>query len=255
MRASGWLVVQAEAPWWSPQVCVDESLKGVAKVNKRARNRLVGIAVIVVFAVAAILVGTGADGAYSRTVSDVAGNTEFAGDRVRVTGTVIDGSWNRKINPMIFDIRNEGATDGPQIRVEYQGNVPATFGDGVIAIITGTLNDDSTKIISDTMVTVCPSRYEAIEGALSVDDLLASPGEGYRVVTGFVAAGSIKPVTEEFRFKVQNSDSGGSQLSIIYQGALPSGMDSGSQVVLGGEMDENGAFVAVSVALSEAERQ
>jgi len=224
-------------------------------VNKRARNRLVGIAVIVVFAVAAILVGAGADGAYSRTVSDVAGNTEFAGDRVRVTGTVIDGSWNREVDPMIFDIRNEGATEGPQIKIEYGGNVPATFGDGVVAIVTGTLNGGSTKIISDTMVTACPSRYESIQGALSVDDLLATPGDGYKVVTGFVIADSIKPVTEEFRFKVQNSDSGGSQLSIVYQGALPRGMDSGSQVVLGGEMDENGAFVAVSVALSKAERQ
>lgn len=234
---------------------VDELLKGVAKVNKRARNRLIGISVIVVFAVAAILVGAGPDGAYSRTVSEVAGNTEFAGDRVRVTGTVIDGSWNRKINPMIFDIRNEGATDGPQIRVEYVGNVPATFGDGVVAIVTGTLDEGSNKITSDTMVTKCPSRYESIEGALSVDDLLASAGGGYRMVTGFVVSGSIQPVTEEFRFSIQNTDSGGSQVPIIYQGALPNGMDSGSQVVLGGEMDENGAFVAVSVALSEAERQ
>jgi len=230
-------------------------LKGVAEVNKRARNRLIGISVIVVFAVAAILVGAGPDGAYSRTVSEVAGKTEFSGDRVRVTGTVIEGSWNRRTDPMIFDIRNEGATDGPQIRVEYVGNVPATFGDGVVAIITGTLDDGSTKITSDTMVTQCPSRYESIEGAISVDDLLASTGGGYRMVTGFVVAGSIKPVTEEFRFKVQNTNSGGSQVPIIYQGALPSGMDSGSQVVFGGEMDENGAFVAVTVSLSEAEQQ
>jgi len=105
------------------------------------------------------------------------------------------------------------------------------------------------------MVTQCPSRYESIEGAISVDDLLASTGGGYRMVTGFVVAGSIQPVTEEFRFKVQNTNSGGSQVPIIYQGALPNGMDSGSQVVFGGEMDENGAFVAVTVSLSEAEQQ
>lgn len=222
-------------------------------MNKRARNRLIGISAIVVFAVAAILVGSGADGAYSKTVSEVSGNEQYAGDRVRVTGTVIDGSWNRKTTPMIFAIRNEGATDGPQLTVEYEGTVPATFGDGVVAIITGTLDEASAKITSQDMVTQCPSRYESIEGALSVDDLLGDTAPGYRVVTGFVVAGSIAPITEEFRFSVQNSADGGSVVPVFYEGALPEGMDSGSQVVLGGELDADGTFVVVSVALSKAE--
>jgi len=223
-------------------------------VNKRARNRLIGITAIIVFAVAAIIVGSGADGAYSKTVSEVSGNERYAGERVRVTGSVIEGSWNRKTAPMIFEIRNEGATDGPQLTVEFDGAVPATFGDGVVAIVTGTLDGASRKIDSQDMVTKCPSRYESIEGALSVDDLLGDTAPGYRVVTGWVVTGSIAPITEEFRFSIQNTADGGSVVPVFYEGALPEGMDSGSQVVLGGELDDKGTFVAVSVALSKAEQ-
>lgn len=222
-------------------------------MNKRARNRLVGITAIIIVAVIAIFFGAGAnDGAYSRTVSDVAGNTELAGKRVRVSGTVIEGSWNRRSDPMRFEIRDEGATGGPTIKVEYTGSVPATFGDGVVAIVTGELNADGTLITSTDMITKCPSKYESATGALSVDELLAQTSKGYKPVSGFIVSGSIKPVTEEIRFKIQASAEGGSQIPVFFEGALPDGLTDGSQVVLGGELDEDGVYVATSVALANS---
>ncbi|MBE0416696.1 MAG: cytochrome c maturation protein CcmE [Coriobacteriia bacterium] len=225
-------------------------------MNKRARMRLIGVTAIILISVIAIVVGVGAsDGSYSRNVSDVVGNDELAGERVRVTGTVIPGSWDKKSSPMRFDIRDEGATEGPYISVVYNGPVPSTFGDEVTAIITGVIDADGV-LESEDMITKCPSKYESATGALTVADLLAE-GEGVIGksvrMTGFVATGTIQPPGGAVRFVV--SDEGGSPaVDVFYDGALPEGMVDGSQVVLGGFLDEQGVFDAVNVSLSDTEQ-
>ena len=50
--------------------------------------------------------------------------------------------------------------------------MPATFGDGVVAIVTGKLDDDGTITATD-MITKCPSKYESATGATPVADLIA----------------------------------------------------------------------------------
>lgn len=225
-------------------------------MNKRARMRLIGVTAIILISVVAIVVGVGAgDGSYSRNVSDVAGDPEAAGERIRVTGTVVPGSWDKKSSPMKFDIRDEGATEGPQISVVYYGGVPSTFGDEVTAIITGTINTEGV-LESEDMITKCPSKYESATGALTIADLLAEGDEvvGKSVrVTGYVASGSIVPPGGATRFVI--TDEGGNpSVNVFYDGALPDGMADGSQVVLGGLLDEQGVFDAVSVSLSDTEQ-
>ena len=225
-------------------------------MNKRARMRLIGVTAIILISVVAIVVGVGAgDGSYSRTVSDVVGDTEFVGERVRVTGTVVPGSWDKKSSPMRFDIRDEGADEGPQISVVYYGGVPSTFGDEVTAIITGTIGDDGV-LESEDMITKCPSKYESATGALTIRDLLADGddiiGKSVRL-TGYVVNGSILPPGGPVRFII--ADEGGDPtVDVFYDGALPEGMVDGSQVVLGGMLDEQGVFDAVSVSLSDTEQ-
>ncbi len=223
-------------------------------MNKRARNRLVGVTAIILISVAAIFVSVGSgDSAYSRTVSDVVGNDEMVGERVKVSGTVISGSWDGKSSPMQFDIRDEGATEGPMISVVYSGNVPSTFGDDVTAIVTGTINGDGVLESAD-MITKCPSKYESATDALTIAALLEKGdsvvGNSVRV-TGFVVAGSIQPPGGDVRFSI--ADEGGSPaIDVSYpDGSLVEGMDDGSQVVLGGLLDAEGIFEAVSVAMAE----
>jgi cytochrome c-type biogenesis protein CcmE len=228
----------------------------VVFVNKRARMRLIGVTAIIAISVVAIVVGVGAgDGSYSRNVSEVVDDAGAVGERVRVTGTVVPGSWDKKSSPMRFDIRDEGATEGPQIAVVYHGGVPSTFGDEVTAIITGVVNNDGV-LESEDMITKCPSKYESATGALTIADLLAE-GEGVIGksvrVTGYVANGSILPPGGPVRFVI--ADEGGSpSVDVFYDGALPEGMVDGSQVVLGGLLDEQGVFDAVSVSLSDTEQ-
>lgn len=225
-------------------------------MNKRARMRLIGVTAIIVISVAAIVVGVGAgDGSYSRKVSDVVGNAEAEGERVRVTGTVIPGSWDKKSSPMRFVIRDEGATEGPALPVVYNGSVPATFGDEVTAIITGTISADGV-LESEDMITKCPSKYESATGALTVAELMAEDegviGKSVRV-TGFVVNDTIVPPGGAVRFVI--ADEGGSpSVEVFYDGALPDGMADGSQVVLGGLLDERGIFDAVNVSLSDTEQ-
>ncbi len=224
-------------------------------MNKRAKIRLIGVTAIILISVVAIVAGVGAgDGSYARTVSEVTDNPDLVGERVRVTGTVIPGSWDRRSNPMRFDIRDEGATDGPQISVVYHGSVPSTFGDEIGAIITGVVNEDGV-LESDDMITKCPSKYESATGALTVADLFAE-GEGVIgksvKATGFVVDGSIQPPGGPVRFTIADED-GSPSLDVFYDGALPEGMFDGSQVVLGGLLDEEGVFDAVNVSLSDVE--
>jgi len=222
-------------------------------VNKRARVRLIGVTAIVLIGVGAILLGAGSkDGAYYRQVSEIVEDDSLQGERIQVGGEVVAGSWNQQSNPMRFEIREEGVEDGETLVVVYSGGVPSTFGDGVVAILKGTVNEKG-ELESDDMITKCPSKYESAAGALTVDSLLQkgdSMVDNYTKVTGVVVADSIVPPGGETRFLVV-AENGSEELGVAFEGALPAGMDSGSVVVIGGKLAEDGIFVADSLSLSE----
>ncbi|MDZ4063593.1 MAG: cytochrome c maturation protein CcmE [Coriobacteriia bacterium] len=222
-------------------------------MNKRARMRLIGVTAIVLIAVIAVFFGAQSQGAYYRKVSEVTGSSEFVGERIKVGGSVVEGSWDKKSNPMRFEIREEDATGGPTIKVVYNGSVPSTFGDGVVAIVTGTLSSDGV-LDSDDMMTKCPSKYESRTGATTVASILAmgeaAVGEPMKL-TGFVVAATIRPPGGSVRFSVANAAGQADGIDIFYDGALPKGMTDGSQVVIGGSLDSGGVFDATTVAMSK----
>lgn len=226
-------------------------------MNKRAKTRLIGVTAIILLAVVA-MVASGVFGdntAYYRTVPEIAADTELVGERVKVGGVVVAGSWDQKQNPMSFVIRDEGDAEqtGPELQVVYNGAVPATFGDGVTAIITGELGDDGT-INATEMITKCPSKYESAEGAMPIADL-KNRGEdmvGKTVkATGYVKAGTIVPPGGDTRFVVTNDADGGAEVGVSYAGALPEGMVDGSKIVLTGAIEDDGLFVATQVAMEQ----
>lgn len=222
-------------------------------MNKRARMRLIGVTAIIVISVVAIFLSVGAsDGAYTREVGELLSDPELAGERVRVSGMVVPGSWDGSTGPMRFEIRDREDSSGPVLPVIYDGGVPSTFGDEVTAILTGFVNPDGV-LESESMMTECPSKYESADGALMVIDLYDKADDivGLPVrLTGFVVDGTIQPPGGDVRFTV--SDRGGEPaVDIYYTGALPEGMTDGSQVVIGGMLDAEGVFEAASVSMSE----
>lgn len=229
-------------------------------MNKRARTRLIGVTAVILIAVVAVVIISGnSKGAYSSTVASVTKDDSLVGERVKVSGTVVAASWDKQTNPMRFTIRDEKDTaeTGPTVKVVYSGGVPSTFGDGVVAIVTGELSADGT-VNANEMITKCPSKYESAEGAMPIADLLGKGAamEGKTVrATGYVKAGSLGAANDDPRFVVvAKADGTGESIPVSYTGVLPSGMAEGSQVIMTGALEADGVFVVTNLALEESQK-
>lgn len=221
-------------------------------MNKRARTRLIGVTAIILIAVAAVFFGlSGNQAAYYKTVEEAAKDKTLVGERVKIGGAVVTGSWDRKSNPMRFVIRDEADKDGTgaTLKVVYNGPVPSTFGDGVTAIVTGPINDQG-EIEAQEMITKCPSKYESAEGAVAISKL--PEGKPVRAF-GYVKAGTIA-APGGVRFVVTEEKTGGAEAEVVWEGALPNGMADGSKVVMTGSLEADGKFVASDVALEEGQK-
>lgn len=219
-------------------------------MNKRARNRLIGVTVIILVIAAAVL-GSGilnGGTAYSKTVKDVAGDKSLVDKRVRVTGSVVSGSWNKQTNPMIFSVREEGATSGPQIKVVYSGAAPNTFGNDTVAIVTGTLQSDGT-IKADDMITKCPSKYASKSGSASISDLLKAADGTSMPVHGYLKTGSLASAGAD-RFVLTETASGGASVPVTWEGTMPDGTKDGVQLIVVGAM-QSGKLIAKEVSIAK----
>ena len=234
-------------------------------MNKRARNRLIGVTAIILIAIAAIIFGTTSMGGASKntTVAIAATDASLVGKYVQVAGNVVADSWDKKTNPMKFAIADEKAgADAPTIKVVYNGTVPTTFGNGTPTIVTGKLTTDTLTadktIDASTLITKCPSKYQSATGALPVADLIAKkatvtgqPSE----VTGYVVVGSVKAAGEPVRFVIGATPTGGPTLPIHFEAGLPQGITDGAKVVIGGSLGNDGTYTATSVALDSATKK
>ena len=127
-------------------------------MNKKARTRLiVATAVLVaVFAVGIVWV-VSAKGAYYRQVSDLTG--AMTGKSVKVGGQVVGGSIVSDAAGVHFTM--EDLTGKPTtVKVNYAGQMPATFASGVQVVVTGKYASSGNVIDADQMQTKCPSKYQ-----------------------------------------------------------------------------------------------
>ena len=224
-------------------------------MNKRAKNRLVGISAIVILAVIALfflLTETSVEVPLAEVL-----DPDLIGERVQVTGMVVAGSWDRKTNPMRFEIKDPDDADGtgPVLTVVYTGPmVPSTFGDGVEAIIKGVMEPDGV-IKSNDMITKCPSKYETATDAYTVAQLKDRADEMVDIpvrVVGYVKDGKVNTTGSAVRFILVDAQGAPVELNIAFDGALPDAAETtDTRMVLTGEMNANGSFDAVSVAIEE----
>jgi cytochrome c-type biogenesis protein CcmE len=220
-------------------------------MNNRARNRLIGVTAIILILAAVLLITIlPSGGSYSQTVKDIATNNALVGTRVKVTGTVVAGSWDKKTNPMVFRVRAEGATAGPEIQVTYDGSAPNTFGNDTVAILTGTV-DKLGSIKANDMLTKCPSKYQTKSDAATVASTLQAPPDSPIRVAGFLKPGSLKDASAAQRFVLATAADGtGASFPVSFAGSMPAGTKDGVEVVVFGKL-ESGVFVATDVALAQ----
>lgn len=216
-------------------------------MNKRARNRLIGVSAIILIIVAAgYFTLAGGDNQANKTPSQVMADKALVGQRLKVSGTVVDDSWDGKANPMRFAIHDTGKTDGPELKISYGGVVPSSFGNKTIAILTGTLSKDGVFEATD-MLTQCPSKYKSGATAESVGMLLS---QGSTIVDKPVKVlGYMSTDLANGVFTLQESSQGGKTVQVAFSGTPTPEMKQGATVEVGGSLGKDGQFKATMVVI------
>ena len=222
-------------------------------MNARTKQRLIIVTGIIVIAMAIVLAVVGG-GSAAKTVSVAqAASGEYAGQRVQVSGNVVENSYATKDNTLTFSIYDPDAVSDAVLAVSYDGGAAATFGNDVTAICTGKMDDAGTLVASE-LVTKCPSKYESGMDALGVAQML---DYGDKVlnktvkVAGTILAGSQNPAgVGDHRFVLADADDESATVAVVCDEALSSEtVADAASVVLTGNMLEDGTFAATNVSL------
>jgi cytochrome c-type biogenesis protein CcmE len=131
--------------------------------RKKSANKnlkfIIGGALIIGLIIVLIVQATVSTGAYYLTVDEIQQQVPaIYGQRVRVSGQVVDGSenWDAQNITLRFSISGE---NGSQLPIVFYGPRPDNFQRAASAIIEGEMLP-SGEFQADTLLLKCPSRYE-----------------------------------------------------------------------------------------------
>lgn len=221
-------------------------------MNAKMKKRMIVVSgIIIVVLIVVLAVVGGGTAAKTVTVAEAVENPSV-GQKVQVSGNVVEDSFSTNDNVLTFKIYDPDGASSTQLEVRYEGAASSTFGNDVTAICTGKIGDDGVLMCSE-MVTKCPSKYENAESALTVSRMLEYGDEvtGKVVkVAGTVGAGTLVPAGSGERFVlVDASGEAAGTVSVAFDGALSDEVVEGASVVLTGSMRDDGSFAATDVAL------
>lgn len=124
-----------------------------------------GSFIIVATIIYLIYTGIGQTSVYYLTVSELMDrrDTLSLDDGVRISGTVVPGSIkkhesNLKVNFRITDSKKD-------ILVHYEGIIPDMFKENIDVVVEGLIDHNNT-LMATTLLTSCPSKYEAEKGEI-----------------------------------------------------------------------------------------
>lgn len=219
-------------------------------MNAKMKKRMIAVSGVIVIVLILVLAFVGGNtAATTMSIAEAAENPQ-AGQKVQVSGNVVQDSFSTSNDVLTFKIYDPEGDPATQLEVRYDGAASSTFGNDVTAICTGKINDAGVLECSE-LVTKCPSKYENADSALTVEQLL---GYGESVygnvvkVAGSVGAGSLKAAGRGDRFILVDAETGDS-MPVVFEGALSDGIADGSAVVLTGSLGADGKFAATDVAL------
>ena len=219
-------------------------------MNAKMKKRMIAVSGVIVIVLILVLAFVGGNtAATTLSVAEAAENPQ-AGQKVQVSGNVVQDSFSTTDNVLTFKIYDPAGDPATHLEVRYDGAASSTFGNDVTAICTGKINDAGVLECSN-LVTKCPSKYENADSALTVDQLL---GYGDEVVgkvvkvAGTVGEGTLKAAGQGDRFVLVATEAEGS-IPVAFDGALSDEVVDGASVVLTGSLAEDGKFAATDVAL------
>jgi cytochrome c-type biogenesis protein CcmE len=82
------------------------------------------------------------------------------GDTAEVFGNVVDGTVERSGGRLEFEIADR-EDPSAKVPVTYEGQVPDPFREGREVIVTGELVDGTLVAQKDSLITKCPSKFQA----------------------------------------------------------------------------------------------
>lgn len=219
-------------------------------MNAKMKKRMIAVSGVIIIVLILVLAFVGGNtAATTMSIAEAAENPQ-AGQKVQVSGNVVQDSFSTSNDVLTFKIYDPEGDPATQLEVRYDGAASSTFGNDVTAICTGKINDAGVLECSE-LVTKCPSKYENADSALTVEQLL---GYGESVygnvvkVAGSVGAGSLKAAGQGDRFILVDAKTGDS-MPVVFEGALSDEVSDGSAVVLTGSLGADGKFAATDVAL------
>ncbi len=219
-------------------------------MNAKMKKRMIAVSGVIVIVLILVLAFVGGNSAAQMlSVAEAVENPQ-AGQKVQVSGNVVQDSFSTTDNVLTFKIYDPEGDAAQQLEVRYDGAASSTFGNDVTAICTGKI-DDAGVLQCSELVTKCPSKYENAEDALTVEQLVGYGDEvtGKMVkVSGTVKSGTLTAAGAAERFVLADA-AGAGELSVAFDGALSDEVADGSAVVLTGSMNADGTFAATDVAL------
>lgn len=219
-------------------------------MNAKMKKRMIAVSGVIIIVLILVLAFVGGNtAAQTLSVAEAAENPQ-AGQKVQVSGNVVQDSFSTAGDTLTFKIYDPEGDPATQLEVVYDGAASSTFGNDVTAICTGKI-DDAGVLQCSELVTKCPSKYENADSALTVEQLLGYGADVYGKmvkVAGAVQEGTLKPAGEGDRFVIVD-ESGAGEIPVAFDGALSDEVTDGATVVLTGSLNDDGSFAATDVAL------
>ena len=126
-----------------------------------AKLKFLAIAVLFIGVVGYLMFSGLQDTVYYYTVGELLAPTFEASERgVRLTGTVVPGSVNRKDDEMAMDFLIADDKTGQTIQIFYSGVIPDSFKEDRHVVVEGVYHPDSQSFEAGSVLVKCPSKYE-----------------------------------------------------------------------------------------------
>lgn len=131
-------------------------------MNKNSRKFLVAGLLIVGSISYLVYAGIKETSVFYLTVSEALSSPVMkTGQDFRMEGSVLEGSISRAADSLAVEF---AITDNEkEMPVRYKGSIPDMFEEGIDVVVQGRFDATSAKFEAHTLLTSCPSKYEASE--------------------------------------------------------------------------------------------
>lgn len=134
--------------------------RGLTRLTtKQKKFAILGLAIVIsIAALTVYAMGSGINPYLTVKQMQARGKAVY-GERIRISGLVVDGSIKSDPGRMFTQFVVRDKTGGAKAPVVYKGVVPDNFGNSVEVVLDGSYNGSG--FAADNMLTKCPSKYKS----------------------------------------------------------------------------------------------